>query len=271
MQIAELYSTDLHSFVYRLGNERSPTSVRDTEWIYAYPHDDDALFEKKSFGKWLVFRDNTEMDETWQRIKEHVCNGDLGAIAAKSSTMVKSKTGLYDDRGVICVYTTEEDIDEVGLKLIRLVVDERLRYKTNAATLHNVFKKYAQKPSYKILLWNNGDPKFIFEKQYGQWYIRCDRHDNFDSMLKSIQQASEDGVLGDVPSVHFFRPSTENVHVIVVCTTKENVQEVGFNIIQIVRHDITFKTTNMCAGKHMKAYYRWNKGKPAFTCVEVDE
>ena len=173
------------------------TSVDNAKWIYAFPHDD-ALCEKTSFGKWLVFQDNTEMDETWQLIKEHICNGGLGATLADSSTMVESKTSLNNNRGVICVFTTKEDIDELGLKLIKLVRAEKLWYKTNAATLHNVFIKYARKASYKILRWNNGDPKIIFEKQYG----KCD---NFDSMLKSIQQASEDGVLGDVPSVHFFR------------------------------------------------------------------
>ena len=36
------------------------TSVDNAKWIYAFPHDD-ALCEKTSFGKWLVFQDNTEM------------------------------------------------------------------------------------------------------------------------------------------------------------------------------------------------------------------
>ena len=248
-------------------DERIPSSVSDVEWIYTFPYND-AIRDKETFGKWLVFRSDAQLDETWQLIKEHVRNGYLGATAADTSTMLKSKTCLFGD-GVVCVFTTKEDIDQVGLKLIRLVGDKILRYKTDAATSRNVYRVYgAPKTIYKSLRWNNGNPQFWFDKRYGNWYIRCARHENFDSMLQSIQQASEDGMLGDINSVRFFTPRTDNVRVISVCTTEEDIENVGRSIIQIVRRDIHYKATNMCAGMRKKALLRWNKGSPIFTCEE---
>lgn len=256
------------SFFYRDRSERIPTRVFDDEWIYTHPYDD-ALRGKETFGKWLVFRNYTELDSVWQLIKEHVFNGDLGAKAAKCSTMLKTETRFDDITGVICVYTAKEDIDQVGLKLIRLVGDEKLHYKTDAASLRNVYRIYgAPKTTYKTLLWNNGDPKFIFDNRYGKWFIKCTRHDNLDSMWQRIRQAAEDGVLGDVYSVQVFRSSADNVSNISVGTTEEDVEKVGDNLITIVKRDIHFKTTNMCAGMQKKIHFQWNEGKPQFTCKE---
>lgn len=109
-------------------------------WIYAFPSDWNNEDGKLCFGKWLVFRKHEELDETWQLIKTHVRSGYLGKQCADCSTMVRTETS--GTKGVICVFTSKEDIDEIGLKLIKLVLDKKLLYKTNAATMRNLYAVY---------------------------------------------------------------------------------------------------------------------------------
>ena len=166
-------------------DDRIPTQVFDDEWIYAYPYDDGP--QGTTFGKWL---------------------GKLGASLANTSTMVKTETS--GENGVICMClcTTKEDMDEVGLKLMKLIPDEEIRYKTNSATDRNIYIVYgACKATYKTLRRNgDGDPIFDFDKRYSKWIIQCTKH-NVDSMYQSIRKAVEEGALGDVWGVEVYRDS----------------------------------------------------------------
>lgn len=93
-------------------DDRKPTHVFDKEWIYAFPSDWNNEDGKLCFGKWLVFRKHEELDETWQLIKTHVRSGYLGKQCADCSTMVRTETS--GTKGVICVFTSKEDIFEAN-------------------------------------------------------------------------------------------------------------------------------------------------------------
>ena len=238
-------------------DDRIPTQVFDDEWIYAYPDEDGPQGEP--FGKWLVFRKYEDLNQTWELIKEQVRSGKLGASLANTSTMVKTETSGED--GVICVFTTKEDMDEVGLKLLKLIPDEEIRYKTNSATDRNIYIVYgARKATYKTLHRNgDGEPIFSFDKRYGKWIIQCTKH-NVDSMYQSIRKAAEEGALGDVWGVEVYRDS--DVANISVFTTEEDVYKVGYNISEMVKCNIRFKTTNLCAGELKRICLWWNQGSP---------
>lgn len=240
-------------------DDRKPTHVFDKESIFAYPPDWENVDGKCfSFGKWLVFRKHEELDETWQLIKTHVRSGYLGKHIAKCLTMVRTETS--GTNGVICVFTSKDDIDEIGLKLIKLVLDKKLVYKTNAATTRNLYTVYGvRKTTYKTLFWNDGDPQFDFDPLYGKWTICCKRKENPDLMLQKVREAVDDGA-----QVREYRSDAKQyayAH-IAVFTTEEDVDKVGYNLIKVVKRDITFKTTNPCGGPHEKIHLRWNKGNP---------
>jgi hypothetical protein len=110
-------------------------------------------------GKWLVFKnkENGDLDRTWETIRCAVESGKLGSPIAKCST----NYGHDETRNsVICVYTTAETMDEVGLKLIPLV-QQTIRYKTDEATLAGQYTSQGHgKVSIRVLYWNKGKPKF---------------------------------------------------------------------------------------------------------------
>ena len=81
-------------------------------------------------------------------------SGLLGAVAAKVSTGCLKPNASDSETKVICVYTTQEDMDEVGLKLI-WIVKETIRYKTNMATRQASIEYVAIR---RPLKWNSRDP-----------------------------------------------------------------------------------------------------------------
>lgn len=97
----------------------------------------------RAHGKWLIFRNLEDINDTWCVVREGVISGHLGAVAAKCSTL------RYDPlchgagpktTGRISVFTNEDDYIEVGMKLIHLnVVQHDIKYKTVAATLDRKF------------------------------------------------------------------------------------------------------------------------------------
>lgn len=75
----------------------------------------------------------SQLDTLWHKIHPLVRTGRLGANGAKCSTGLSTGTSR-DGNGVICVYTTREMRDEVGLKLIE-EVKQTIKYKSDEATL----------------------------------------------------------------------------------------------------------------------------------------
>ena len=135
-----------------------PTQVFDDFWIWQ-----DAPGEKgETLGKWLVFKHKSVIDKTWATVSKAVASGELGpgCTGAKVSTMMENPLAWSSDMKVICVYTTAEDVDPVGLKLIQLV-RQKIRYKTDEATLAGVYAVNGfTKTTCRTLDWNNGNPKF---------------------------------------------------------------------------------------------------------------
>ncbi len=138
----------------RLGHRSSSTcaittlSSSDSDKLYNYLHlcDD--------------YRPVSKMDAVWEEVKEEVESGNLGAIAAKVSTMRPNSNATDSNTKVICVYSTEEDMDKVGLKLIK-VVKGTIRYKTDVSTLLGQYaSRGSKKTTCRSLKWNDGAPIF---------------------------------------------------------------------------------------------------------------
>ena len=136
-----------------------PSKVHDTYWIWESAPEE---FESRgeTYGKWLVFKHVSVIDKNWDIVRKAVASGELGAIGCTVSTRKKSHKSNDDDMHVILVYTTKEDMDEVGMRLIPLV-RQTIRYKTDEATLSNLYTCHGDgKVTCRTLDWNNGRPKF---------------------------------------------------------------------------------------------------------------
>ena len=137
---------------------QQPSQTYDKFWIWQDAPE--SIADKgPTLGKWLVFRPVSKIDEMWEKIRKLVESGGLGATGAKVSTMMENPTAK-DPSKVICVYTTKEDVDEVGLKLIQ-VVQNTIRYKTDKATLEGKYSWSKKgKVTCRTLEWNGGNPTF---------------------------------------------------------------------------------------------------------------
>lgn len=137
----------------------NPTSVTHDYWVWAKaPHA--ITSSQDTLGKWLVFKALNKLDETWHTIRKAVESGELGATGAKCSTARREPPYDKSRKGVICVYTSEETVDEVGLKLVNIVKQD-LPYKTDEATLQGLYAWKGYKVSLKTLYWNDGEPSFV--------------------------------------------------------------------------------------------------------------
>ena len=98
------------------------------------------------------------MDKLWEDVSARVISGELLSPAAKVSTMIDHKPTSTGKDMVICVYTTKEDIDVVGMQLVH-VVKQTIRYKTDAATRAGVYVAHGhKKTTIKTINWNKGEP-----------------------------------------------------------------------------------------------------------------
>ena len=74
--------------------------------------------------------------------------------------MIVNPNSSNPNINMICVYTTAEDRDEVGMKLIPYV-RETIRYKTGAETHAGRYGCHGDgKVTSRTLEWNKGNPKF---------------------------------------------------------------------------------------------------------------
>ena len=138
-----------------------PTKIKDRLEIF-YPlsmSGDDII--KASFGRWLVGEPFYKVNDTWQAIREGM---EADRITA---TGLKSSTGRYNPSssgpgpvttGAISVFTTEENIDEVGFEVIKIVKHD-IQYKEVSADgqyRHRGDRKFIK----KTLYWNKGNASF---------------------------------------------------------------------------------------------------------------
>ena len=88
-------------------------------------------------GKWLVFRDRSEVDGIWKEIVAETKKGSLGT-EAKVSTLFQRKK-----QHVICIYTNDylnsEDVFRVRKALRRLGLTDVLYYKPDIYTYLGIY------------------------------------------------------------------------------------------------------------------------------------
>ena len=148
----------------------NPTTVTDHYWVSVNaPHKITSSGE--TFGKWLVFKQLEELDETWHMIRKAVESGELGALCAKCSTAEPDPSShpMDSSEGVIRVYTSEETMDEVGFKLVHMV-EQDIRYKTDEATLKDMYIATGyKKVTIKTIFWNHGQPSLKITEGKDDW------------------------------------------------------------------------------------------------------
>lgn len=134
-----------------------PTTIEsDYYWICT----DGPYRHEPVLGKWLVFASETSINQVWQTIWPAVSSGKLHAESCKVATMFGNRMSGKGSTYVICVYTSEERMDEVAFKLIQIVKHD-LRYKTDEDTLAGRYASNSRNISKKTLYWNSGNPSFI--------------------------------------------------------------------------------------------------------------
>ena len=88
-------------------------------------------------GKWLVYRDGSEIDEVWRTIASSTLEGGLGVSAKVSTDLQRS------DRRVICVYTQDyldfDDVMSVREKLFKMGFTDQLCYKPDVYTYLGIY------------------------------------------------------------------------------------------------------------------------------------
>lgn len=88
-------------------------------------------------GKWLIYGDATQIDETWTKIAKAVFSGELGTSAKASTARQRQK------RHVICVYTQNyldlDDVKRVREKLREIGFAKTLCYKPDIYTYLNIY------------------------------------------------------------------------------------------------------------------------------------
>lgn len=137
-----------------------PTKVTEAFWVWSRPPRVPQY--ASTYGKWLVFKPMTTLDNSWHEIRRAVEAGEFGdeCTGAKCSTNRKDPAKPESSQGVFMVYTTKEGMDEVGLILIHKV-KQTIRYKTDEATLTGLYAhKGAKNVTSKTIYWNHGDPSF---------------------------------------------------------------------------------------------------------------
>ena len=151
-----LVSDDLHEML-------NPSSVTDDYWVWT----DGPAELGNTYGKWLVFgkKAGGELDGLWHSLHPLVRSGKLGATGAKCSTAIDNPTSRDNSRGVICVYTTREMRDEVGMNVVN-VVKQTIKFKSDEATLQGRYVAYGQsRTCEKTLYWYDGKPAFGRDRQ----------------------------------------------------------------------------------------------------------
>ena len=253
-------------------------------------------------GKWLVFKHYDEIDNTWEKIRTAIARDELqGCLTAKCSTM-RYNPSLGGPgpctTAVVCVYTEEHDMDDIGFKLIE-IVQQDIKYKTDQDSLSY---KYAHAGSGKVTIrtiyWNNGKPSLECEdkpcygtsfrrediwhlnivlasepfssmENHGRW-ILCLEYEELTELwhyLKDIIECKEKnfGITKMICPPKRDRKSPTEKPLFHVYTSRKDSKLVGEKLIKIVKRDIVYE----CKARHrdprggVKTLF-WNEGEPNY-------
>lgn len=123
---------------FMTSTDEKPSVCETSYWIYAINGRSSYPVHTERCGKWLIFRDVSQIDECWKAIKDAIHRGDLGRLA-KVSTALPNENARDPNVKVICVYTYDsDDVDDV-MRVRRNLADlgfiDPLPYKTDISTL----------------------------------------------------------------------------------------------------------------------------------------
>ncbi len=129
-------------------NNPKPSQVIDKYWIFAFRKKGTYPEDTPNSGKWLIFVDRKEVDETWEKIKKAVEEGKLGG-SAKVSTAKPNPNATDPNTHVICVYTYDwtdrEDVKRIREELRKLGITKKIPYKADEDTLKGRYSKTGHK------------------------------------------------------------------------------------------------------------------------------
>lgn len=275
-----------------------PTEVHDEFWIHVRRRRDPNQHDK-TLGKWMVFKHYDEIDQTWKNIQTAILSDDMqGCVYAKCSTMMYSPSCSGpgpDTCGVICVYTSQNNMDDIGFRLIEIVKQD-IKYKLDEATLdYKYVHAGSGKVTIKTIFWNNGMPSFVCEDTcYGTSYFREDiwhlnvvtapepqcvhgrwvlplEYQELTELwhtLKKVIQSKKDnyGIIKMVCPPKRVHNSATEVPVFHIYTSDRNSKSVGIKLISIVEKDIHYErkpqSPDSEAGRAETLF--WNEGEPDY-------
>ena len=147
--------------------EYSRPSQIDHVFAVTYSREIEEHEKPDIFGKWMVFRHFDELDDIWEKIRKAIASDELqGCIHGRCTTLKYDPTQEGpgpSTKSVICVYTEEHNIDDIGFKLIEMVKHD-IKFKTEEATMNRRYTHAGHgKVSMKTIYWNNGKPSFECE------------------------------------------------------------------------------------------------------------
>ena len=267
------------AFPELISNTANPTEVTDYAMVCVCSPSKDR--DKMILGKWMVFRGYTHLDETWRMIRNAIETDQL----SECTTEAKSTTLFYNPScggpgpttgGVICVYTTEENVDEAGHVLINMLKHD-IKYKTEKATLDGAYawRNGGQSVCMKTLYWNDGNPSYELQGKpcygpdqpqgvidqwhlnivtaptsimstgevYGKWVLTPEYFE-LTGLWHTLKKKIQSGELGPTemvcpPKVNR-RDPTEDI-VFILYTAYENKELVGVTLATLLGKDIRYQ------------------------------
>ena len=135
----------------RNGEGVIPTKTTQMYWIVLdAPGSAPEAIEDENAGKWLIFQEPDQVDDSWKKVRDATVAGELG-ISAKVST-AKPNPDSRDNRKVIYVYTKdwadESDVMRVRENLRKLGFVDRIGYKRNLETFAGEYAKKGKRVTY---------------------------------------------------------------------------------------------------------------------------
>ena len=111
----------------------SPTKEDKEWWLECYGKQ-----AGSNYGKWLLFINKNNIDETWKKIRQDTIDEKLGVGSKVSTRKGWMHHGMPQDY-VICVYTPKEkvEVDRVRNRLRELGFTGKIGYKTNQETIND--------------------------------------------------------------------------------------------------------------------------------------
>ena len=135
----------------RNGEGVIPTKTTQMYWIVLdAPGSAPEAIEDENAGKWLIFQEPDQVDDSWKKVRDATVAGELG-ISAKVST-AKPNPDSRDNRKVIYIYTKdwadEPDVMRVRENLRKLGFVDRIGYKRNLETFAGEYAKKGKRVTY---------------------------------------------------------------------------------------------------------------------------